>query len=472
MMLQLNLTNLFIVAAFWVLACRPSSPYAHVAAAASGWAATYTLTNGLVAMIALALVAHLTGSRLRVFGRRDVFWTTNLIVVAATYFPGLPPQPGGRPGPIDLARFTFIYLGAPVGDLIHYPFHGIFDVPTMTWLNGIVGFALAVLAVFVCLSARHRLRAGDPAAAILVGFTLFAFGSAVLTAWGRAKFDAFGVADANSSRYTVYSSFLVYGLIVFGAATVARPGWRLTGHARSRYTKRATFAAVCILVVAALGFSAVAYGRGVRVYRDAHHWNAELAQAYSLDSGARKLDRIIYPNPEVSEEIKSDLMRLHLGPYRFVRETAVEAAAVTGDSVYRGAVALKPGAPLSVRFRATDDGLDALGVTVVTWGQHSSGSLTWSLDRIAHQVSRHVTGGVLDLTNVNDWQTVRLPVGYVSSSRNSTFVLTVGASAPFSPSLGVPIYSESRGTPAASLTIAGRVYPRRALRVVAFYAHD
>src|SRR3954452_3157670 len=146
MMLQLDLTNLFVVYALWRLALTPRGVAANVLAAAAGWAATYTLTNGLVLMVALAIMAHLPRPQILKPGRMTVFWGLNLVAVFATYLHGLPEQPGARPGPVDLARFVFVYLGAPLGELVHYPFHGIFDLPRTTWFNGIVGAGVLAVA--------------------------------------------------------------------------------------------------------------------------------------------------------------------------------------------------------------------------------------------------------------------------------------------------------------------------------------
>src|SRR5262249_29101336 len=167
MMLQLDLTNLFVVYALWTLALRPRNVSANILAAAAGWAATYTLTNGLVLMVALGIVAHLPRPRLLHPGRFTVFWAVNLVAVFATYLHGLPEQPGARPGPIDLVRFVFVYLGAPVGELIHYPFHGIFDLPRTTWFNGTIGAVMLAVSCFLCVHAWRRMRAADAAALLL-----------------------------------------------------------------------------------------------------------------------------------------------------------------------------------------------------------------------------------------------------------------------------------------------------------------
>ena len=89
MMLQLNLANLLIVYAVWRLAQDPTSWLGNILAATTGWAATYTLTNGLVAMIVLAVIAQISRPRPLAIEPTDHLWTLNLATIFILYFHGL-----------------------------------------------------------------------------------------------------------------------------------------------------------------------------------------------------------------------------------------------------------------------------------------------------------------------------------------------------------------------------------------------
>jgi len=447
MMLQLNLANLFIAYALWRLARDPNGSASNVLAASAGWAATYTLTNGLVAMLVLAVIAHLPRPRLFAPGWRTVFWGVNLVAVFTLYLRGLPAQPGGRPGPFDLARFTFIYLGAPLGELLDYPYRGIFSVPMTTWFNGLIGVFLLAITTTLCFAARRRILTGDTAALVLLGFSLFAVGSALLTAWGRAEFGT-GVAEANSSRYTIFGSFLLYGLVAYVAALAAAGDWYTLLPRRptppGRIGDAVAAGAATLVVACVIAFGAVAYDRGVAVYRNARQWNDQLARAYGFGPEARALDRIIYPDPERAEEAKATLMRLRIGPYRNMRELEVSSPASAGPKAFRAPVQLTPATPIYQEFTAKDDGLDALAVTVITWGQRPEGRISWRLMKVSGHRREHVVSGTLSIDSARDWAPLRIPIGYVDASQRVRYGLRLATEAPLPKPFGVPLFARGQ----------------------------
>jgi hypothetical protein len=323
MMLQLDLASLLILLALVSVAFGRRRWFAIIASAACCWLATYTLTNGFVAFATAALITHVArGGRLARLDRFDAFWAANIALVLAVYLPGLPDEPGTRPGPIDLIWFALIYLGAPVGELIDYPFPHQFYVPTATALNGICGTLLVTYAGAVLYRGRAALRSGEPSSLLLAALTLFAMGSAILTAWGRANFDEFGVANANSSRYTIFGSYLALGLIHYGAAAIAagRPErlvlWRPRPVSRLPDLRLTAHAAGWVALLVVVVLAARTYERGVTVYRASHAFNLRLMNAYPPDGHKTDDDQFIFPNAEFAQFVKAELRRLRLGPYR------------------------------------------------------------------------------------------------------------------------------------------------------------
>jgi hypothetical protein len=460
MMFQLDLANLLVVYALWKLAMDPDGRLSNVLAAAAGWAATYTLTNGLVAMLVLAVIAHVSQRPLFVPTWRTAFWVVNLVTILTLYLPGLPTQPGDRPGPVDIARFTCIYIGAPLADLLHYPFHGIFDQPRTTWFTGLIGLLLILLVSALCVSGRRRIRAGETPALVLLGFSLFAVGSGLLTAWGRARFDAIGVAEALSSRYTIFSSFLIYGLIVYVASLAASGRWQLARPRRLSKTGRfsdAQAAVATIVLAAVVAFGTLTYYRGVAVYRNAHLWNDLLATAYSFAPKARSLDRIIYPDPARAEKAKSTLLRLRLGPYRNVAEVAVSSPSVVGAAQFKSPVLLTPSTPVYEEFRAQRRGLAGLSVTVITWGRKPAGVIYWKLVEVARTKSRAVASGALLIDSVRDWGALQLPVGYVGGKAGTRYGLEMKTATLLPQPFGFPLFAGDRTTRGTKVVVGGQL---------------
>ena len=99
--------------------------------------------------------------------------------------------------------------------MIHYPFRTVFELPRNLWFNGVVGLCVLAFAIKLALGFREQLRSRQPGALLFLGFGLLTLGSAGATAVGRASFDVFGVANANASRYTLFSSYLLFGIFYF-----------------------------------------------------------------------------------------------------------------------------------------------------------------------------------------------------------------------------------------------------------------
>jgi hypothetical protein len=169
--------------------------------------------------------------------------------------------------------------------------------------NGIVGILICALTAGLAYLFRQELRSRSPQALLFIGFVAFAIGSAVLTGWGRGAWDANGVANANASRYTLFSSYLVYGILYLLASEQYRV---TTGRSLGKIVVPGL---ICLVAVASN-----TYMRSIKIYREAHDFNKMLAIAYTADHTSA--DQSIYPNLAVVAELKSGLRRLRLGPYR------------------------------------------------------------------------------------------------------------------------------------------------------------
>ncbi|MBA1158172.1 hypothetical protein [Microvirga mediterraneensis] len=315
MMFQLNATNALIALALLVIFTNPGKWLNHVIGAISCWLAAYCLTNGLVAFIAIIITLQFGSHSLWRPSKWVLFWVINFAVVLLTYVPGMSgSMESAHPGVVDLIRFTFVYLGAPLGSLIWFPFKNQFDVPASTMFNGICGFALVGTGCFWVWRAWDDLRSGRPPALILVGFALFAGGSAIVTGWGRAGFDAAGVSNANASRYTIFGVYLLLGQVYYVAHLMAqRKALRAPSQPRRLHWSSL---AASLAVSATVLLGSITYYRAIRIYQDVRFFSAELATAYPIGLEPTPRDGFIHPSPEFVRQLKADLQRLKIGPYR------------------------------------------------------------------------------------------------------------------------------------------------------------
>lgn len=322
MMFQLDVTNLFMVAAVIILAIRPVSWLSNILAAALGWLAAYTLTNGIFLFVSAVVVVQLAQPDVRRINRRALFWLINLVVLLAVYLPGIP-LGNGWPSVSHFLVFVLAYLGTPLAGLIWYPYRGQFDVPLNMWWPSLVGAAVAVVSIVSLWRARKSLGQRDPATMALFLFVTIAVVSAAATAWGRAEFDQFGVADANSSRYSIFAAYLLFGLIYFYAGSASNAEFRKVA-IYSRPLLRASVVTLCFIV------AGLTYARGVKIFEASHEFNRLLGRAYVLDDTALPYEKYIYPNLDYVRWAKAQLIRLGLGPYR---STPTENVSVYGKSL-------------------------------------------------------------------------------------------------------------------------------------------
>lgn len=426
MMLQLDLASLLIAYALLRVAFGTDRWRAHVAAAAACWLATYTLTNGLIAFLAIIFALVLAQwPRLRP-DRHILFWLVNFAAVLAVYLPGLPHEPGGRPTIGALIEFSLVYLGAPLGGLLDFTYRDNFDIPEGLLLNAACGAVLLAYAAWLLWRAREEVRRREPSAVILLLFALFAVGSALATAWGRAAFDAFGVANANGSRYSIYSSYLVFGIIYRIAGLSAKDALR----GGTRWLAAAALATLTV-------FGTLTYAAARPVYVAAHDFNRQLAAAYQ-NRGAGELDKLIYPEPRFVAHLKSALLRLELGPYRDLASHRVELLAA---KQFVAPVPLSAEARVYQRFKAGRNGLKAIDLQTVTHGKrHGSVDFVWRLYEVAAGGARLYAAGVVPAARVGDWQMVRLRLGPAWDSAGKEYELSLEPAQAQAGESGFPAY--------------------------------
>jgi hypothetical protein len=435
MMFQLNIANLLITFSLLTTALHPRRWSSHIAAAISCWLAAYSITNGLIALLALTVVFQVCGQDLMRPNRWSMFWAVNLAAVLMLYVPGIHVETGPRPDIGDLVWFSVAYLGAPLGGMIWFPFNGQFHIPLSTLLNGMLGSILVVSALFLMWRAKERARSCDPAALLLVGFTLFSLGGAAVTAWGRAAFDEYGISNANSSRYTVFSVYLLLGIIYylysgFGHGTLA--GKLPPNHSRRR-------AALIIATFAFMVCGTITYVRASHIYVDAYHFNRMLMNAFPWGLEPTGLEKYVHPNVDAVINLKSEMQRLQLGPYAAM-PLSMQAFSI---GTFRRPFLLFDGRRITQRFRASSHGLKAVSVIMNTGNDKQVRyPVTWQIHDVTGENPRRIAKGTFNAKEITDWQYARLQLPYTYDSNGHWYELefsTFGKSGDYQ-SVGPALY--------------------------------
>ncbi|WP_316189687.1 hypothetical protein [Bradyrhizobium sp. SZCCHNS1054] len=294
---------MFATAALMIIAARPWSWPANIMAAVLAWLATYSLSNGLFLFPAIALTHQLAGRRPFVPNRFSLFWSANAALIFWLYVPGLQITKTGTL--LETIQFVVVYLGGPLATLLWYPYAqtgGLQPAEAVirTWPAFVVGIVVLSIACAAALHGFRHLRAQDRAAFTLFSFLAFAFGCAIVTAYGRS---IFGVSAALATRYSALSAFMLYGLVLY---CVGRIGLRTPG----------LWLAVPFVMI--LQPSVVTYVRAINAYRAIHIFKIVAVDAWSPDGSETQWDQIVFPVSGAAQfkNARASLLRLHLGPYR------------------------------------------------------------------------------------------------------------------------------------------------------------
>jgi hypothetical protein len=300
-MLQLVLNNLLSLSALAVIALSPRDWLSNTLAAVLCWLSVYTLTNGLFLLLVVAGLSQLSSPRPPRPSLLTLFWFANAIAIAWLYFPISDPGASARPGLLNVLQFTLLYIGNPLGSLIWFQYPDMWQPHDGYALSLVCGVAVVGVLAWTLFAYRHYFRAPPPHFLILLGFTGYAILSAIGTGWGRAAADGFGVLNGNSSRYVITGVYAVFGLLYF-----------VMVEARSvnRWSPTTAIVYAVFLVLAT-----TAYIRSVPIYLQARDNGRAMRTAFREDGSNTPVDEMLYPVVDKVRSLRSDLRRLHLGPY-------------------------------------------------------------------------------------------------------------------------------------------------------------
>jgi hypothetical protein len=450
MMLQLQLGNVFILAAIWAVSHRPGSWSASILASLACWIATYTITNGIIAFAICAGIIFLGGHP-----RRDwpklAYWVANIALMFVLYLPGLPEEGSDavlRAG--DFIGFIAVYLGLPLGGLLRFEYTGPFSHPPSIALNAACGIALACVALFLLVKRRAELRGSDAAFRFLVAMAGFAILSALITAEGRSSS---GAVYANSSRYVIYSSYLLLGLVHYYAATLGKRDAGADGGEQARQDLRSV--GIGLVAVILVGFGINAYRNGIDVYRGSHAFNDQLVAVYANRHATDQEIATTYPDAAFARHLRGMLSRFGLGPYRYQTGTS---ESLNGSAPFVHAIRLEDGVVLRQRFRARYDDLARIDLQFVTWQTTApAAKVSWSLFSVESDGVHPVGGGTFDTAGIGDWGTESLRVEPIGNSAEHEFELVVRAPAGAlgSQLIGLPVFAQQHG----ALQVQGAAAP-------------
>ena len=438
MMFQLDATHFFITSAFLVVFLAPNRILSHIIATIACISAVFTLTNGIFAIVAIIITLLLTALQfplkmsnlLQLFRPKmmTLYWLSILAITLSVYLPGISLGSSEKhPTIFELVHFAFSYLGTPLSGLLWFPYNNQFDIPLSTTFSAICGVLLVITFILLVWHGRKNLSAMKPEILILVGFGVFALISAILTGWGRAAFDSYGVANGNASRYSVFGSYLIIGQLYYVFVTF---GARLSNNPNLRKSVSKIY--IVFVVLAAITFL-----RAASIYVDAFHFNIKLKEAFTWGLVPTKYDKFIHPNQDFVKTIKSNLQRLEIGPYR---DQIYSISSVTFGDYVKAAVTSKTDMIVQ-QFTATRDGLKAVTVRMVTPnGPMHSGRIHWEL--IERGTTKTLGKGSAPLSGIKDWQYLKMKLPYFSNSKGKRYELKIYSDLSSATSAGVPLYEQ------------------------------
>lgn len=429
--------SLFISISFLTAFLRPSSVGAQIAAAIACWVASYTITNGIFAMITICFVFHLTSERFTRPSRWALFWWANLAILLVCYIPGIRLSGAAAPTALQILEFSLAFLGLPLGGLLWFPYHNMFDLPLPIMTNALCGAFLLASASLLCWDARSGLREQRSAAVILFGFTIFAIISAIATGWGRANNDQFTVSNGNSSRYAIFAAYLVLGQLYYVAHCLAHR------YKSNTYLQRITALGAVIFIALA----AVSYDKAITIYRNVHEFNQEITSAFTWGLQPNPYDKFVFPGPS-AVTFKSDLERLELGPYN---DRQYDTQVLPTASLQK-LVLLSDESNISQTFKATRNGLKDVFVTMFKPnGRRTSGIIQWYLTQTDN--TQILASGTLNAARIHEYENIRLKLPYLGDSNGRDYRVTLSGSANSMHSIAVALYAPVAGSkPNVSIT--------------------
>ncbi len=392
LMLIGTLSYFFTVAAFLTLAKYPLTMFGNGTAAIFAWLSSFSISQGLL-IFPIAIFTHqIISSNRAMMSRWSLFWLANMIFCYAMYFPHLTDKIPLPPHPSVWHFLIFIpvYIGSPLGSLLLFPnlpvsWHSLTNI-----INLVCGIGLLAVATYAVTRAA-LLRRNDPESLIVTCFSVYAVASSILTAWGRANGPT-PIYAANSSRYAIFASLLILGLIIYFAKRHLVEGRRLGLPAKIGFS---------VFIVAA----AVSYGRSVPVYVSAHNDNLWLKDAYLPQAQQTPSDSRVYPDEAYLVPVRADLLRLGIGPYRLIPEVKEDTFVLP----FMGGVELQPKTIIRQHLRPSALQIRSISFQLVSWGkQPSKYRIHWSVARVGDPKNEVIKTGFVEASSISDWMSIEV----------------------------------------------------------------
>lgn len=405
---------------------QPLSWRANILAAILAWVSAYSNNQGLFLFPAIFIVHQIFSTKIFSFNRRSLFWLINLIVCYAVYIPGAWDGDTPPPGLFNFLAFILVYAGNPLGSLLWFPYHGAIDLPYTTIINAISGIVTLGFVGFAAWRTFWELPTKRPESLILFSFALYAGACTVVTAWGRAN-GTYAIESANSSRYSIFAACFLFGLIFYYTAKFAKGDIAVT-----RWHK----AALAFFLTA----SAISYARSVPVYRTTHNDNEWLADAYAPHAAPTDLDIRVFPDVAKFQNVKADLHRLGIGPYRLIAKTTQAIS----SSRYVAAIALGSGAEIKQRFYSAYPNIRSISFEVVTYARWPSAyRVHWNIAAMRNGNRSTVGDGSFSTFFLSDWQTITLGLNAANSKSQEEYEVTffVEPGEAIRQPIGLPLYA-------------------------------
>jgi hypothetical protein len=433
LMLLGTLSYVCAIGALLVISTLPFSWKANISAAALAWISTYSISQGLFVFPTILVMQQLIAPNILRPTRWSLFWLANMCVCYGVYLPGVTVSGGPQPRPelFDFLTFVVVYIGNPLGSLLWFPEMAVVWLRETIIINFIVGVLLIGVSLFTAWRSWSDLRAARAETLIFYSCAIYTAACAIVTGWGRANGE-FAIANANSSRYSIFAAFLLFGLIFYYGAEF--------GRAKLRFGR-----AWQVVIFAFVAASTISYVRAVPVYKSSHDDNDWLADVYGPRAELTDLDRRAYPDPDYFNPKRADLLRLGIGPYKSMPQTVKQ--------IYSGpfvaAIPLIPKTVVVQRFESAFPSIRSISFPVVTWAKTPTAyTIHWAARGIKSNAALGV--GQFESAKYVDWQMVTIELLDTTNEREIEIKFTVEARGDVLFPIGLPLFAagENMSNPA------------------------
>jgi hypothetical protein len=363
------------------------------------WITSFTLTNGLLLFPMIMLAILFTNSENRTKLKRLVIWLINFILVLIIYLNPIANSPRPKfPNLFEIFNFVLSYIGNPLFSIISFQYQNPFEPHAHVRQTATIGIIILALSVVLIYRSHRKVGFLQGSGLLLFCCTFYTLASGILTAIGRVNFDAYGIRNANSSRFIQIGSILYIGLALYIYDEINKSNLKKFGIST-------LLIAYFLLVL----FSFNSFKAANKVFLQIDALNYQLAQGFKVPPQPTEFDSSLYPNQEHLNYLRLQLYDLQLGPYSDRKNIIRYKMTRLYSGVMKEALSLNPSSNYTQLFRTGSFETNTLAFPLVTWGTKPSElHLEITIYETHQNISTRIHSEEVFLKDISDWQKMYL----------------------------------------------------------------